>query len=422
MSSPFDFDRRLTAWLDEQAPAHEPGDLADVALTRTRRIRQLPGWATLERWIPMETRYKFGAVPKAALILTVLAVLLALFSAIAIGQQPSPRLPAPLGVAANGLIAYDSNGDIWVTSAGGTGRLQLTSGPDVDWGPIFSPDGQHIAFWNKADTDGQASLVVMDPDGGHRQALVGGLTLNYGGDAGIREPTWAHDSKRLAYPDRVVRGLSSVNRISIVSLGGGDARELARIADGPTWSPDDARIAYRGGGLDGSGGSSPVGVYLVGSSGGVPQAVLTTPSEYNPAGYIYPQWSLDGTRLAFSSGNPDIYVTTVEHPSWHEIDHGLASVVLPVWSPDGSRVAYDRQITNGFHVVVADPDGSNQIELIHPEVRDRLPTWSPDGTSLLGYLLDGSGMMLLDPSGVAQPITLAAPGEVGYSSWQRLAP
>ena len=99
MSSSFDFDRQITAWLDEQAPMHEPEDLAEVALARTRRTRQLPGWATLERWVPMETRYRFGAVPRTGLILVILATLLALFSAIAVGQQPSPKLPPPLGVA-----------------------------------------------------------------------------------------------------------------------------------------------------------------------------------------------------------------------------------------------------------------------------------------------------------------------------------
>ena len=89
---------------------------------RTRRMRQLPGWATLERWLPMETRYKFGAVPRTALILTILAVLLAVLSAIAVGQQPSPKLPPPLGVARNGLIAFDDGGDIWVVKPDGTGR------------------------------------------------------------------------------------------------------------------------------------------------------------------------------------------------------------------------------------------------------------------------------------------------------------
>ena len=59
-------------------------------------------------------------------------------------------------------------------------------------------------------------------DGRNAHALVEGLTLITGGNAGLREPSWSHDSKRLAYPDRLVKGLTSVDRISVVSLAGGD--------------------------------------------------------------------------------------------------------------------------------------------------------------------------------------------------------
>jgi hypothetical protein len=153
MSNPDRFDRLITTWLDELAPMREPDGLMQAVTGKIKRTRRLPGWAILERWLPMQTSAKFGAIPRTAIILVILAVLLAVLSAIALGQQPSPRLPSPLGPARNGLIAFDSNGDIWVSNPDGTGRRQLTSGPDIDLGPTFSPDGSSIAFWNKADSE-----------------------------------------------------------------------------------------------------------------------------------------------------------------------------------------------------------------------------------------------------------------------------
>ena len=191
MSSPFDFDRRLTAWLDEQAPMREPEGLADAVLARTRRTRQLPGWATLERWLPMETRYKFGAVPRTAIILVILAVLLAVLSAIAVGQQPSPKLPPPLGVARNGLIAFDDGGDIWVVNPDGTGRTALTSGRRVGrrTGVVRGrhPDRLLVA----AGLD-QHGTVRAQGHGRGRRAMSGrsskGLTLSPGARCAVLVP------------------------------------------------------------------------------------------------------------------------------------------------------------------------------------------------------------------------------------------
>jgi hypothetical protein len=44
----------------------------------------------------------------------------------------APSAPAPAGLAKPGLIAFDLAGDVLLTNADGTGRTQLTSGPDVD--------------------------------------------------------------------------------------------------------------------------------------------------------------------------------------------------------------------------------------------------------------------------------------------------
>ncbi|MCY7419057.1 MAG: hypothetical protein LH650_11275 [Chloroflexi bacterium] len=230
MSSSFDFDRRLTAWLDEQAPTYVPEDLAALALSRTRRTRQLPGWVTLERWIPMETRYKFGAVPKTALILTMLAVLLALFSAIAVGQQPSPKLPPPLGVARNGLIAFDDGGDIYVVNPDGSGRSALTSGPDLETSPEWSQDGTRIAYFSQQQADSTLALKVMSANGTDVRTLVEGVTLS---PVDIRV-SWSHDGRFIAYSDSAGQPGQEVNRIMVAPVAGGEPVEIVSPGEAPT--------------------------------------------------------------------------------------------------------------------------------------------------------------------------------------------
>ena len=113
MSNPDGFDRLITTWLDELAPMREPDGLLETVTGRIERSRRRPSWALLERWLPMQTRAKFGAIPRTAIILVTLGILAAVLTAVAIGAQPS-RLPPPFGVARNGSIAYSVDGDIYL--------------------------------------------------------------------------------------------------------------------------------------------------------------------------------------------------------------------------------------------------------------------------------------------------------------------
>ena len=82
------FDRTLTAWLDEQAPPREPDRLLEAVTAEVAHTRRLPGWVIPERWIPMQTRALFGAIPRTVVILALLALLVASAAVIAAGQAP----------------------------------------------------------------------------------------------------------------------------------------------------------------------------------------------------------------------------------------------------------------------------------------------------------------------------------------------
>jgi len=432
MNSSFDFDSRLSSWLDEQAVPRAPDALLAQVVERASHTRRRPAWATLERWISMETRARIGAVPKTALVLTILAALLALFSAIAVGQQPSPRLPAPMGVARNGLIAFDDGGDIFVVEPDGTDRKALTSGPAIDTAPEWSQDGTRIAYFSQQQADGPASIKVMDADGLHATTLVEGVTL----PEVSWHVSWSHDGRTLAYAERTIQGLSAVDRIMVVPVAGGDPVAVATPGQAPTWSPDDRMIAYQSGGLGTDAKVVPQGLSVV-ASDGTGQRVIDGAATMNPWAYAYPQWSPDGKRLAYHAGLPNnpsaIYVAAVDGTGIHAISDTTHNPSWPAWSPDGSRIGFiGWTVASGpYQIFVVDPDGSHPSEVNHPPLAcDCAFHWSPDGTMVIAWLdgpiVDGApaseSLMIADTTASRPVQTIGLTSLIGSDmSWQRLA-
>jgi Tol biopolymer transport system component len=106
-------------------------------------------------------------------VIVALALLLlaAAAAAVYVGSQPR-RLPALIEPAANGLIAYASGGDIYVGDAATGETKAVVAGPDVDSGPIFSPDGTRIAFMRGDPWTEEASVLVVRADGSDGRVIV----------------------------------------------------------------------------------------------------------------------------------------------------------------------------------------------------------------------------------------------------------
>src|SRR3989442_5810985 len=83
--------------------------------------------------------------------------------------------------------------DLWVAPADGSAPpRRLTSTKTPETGPVWSPDGAHLAFVTRREGDEAAQLYVMPMSGGEAQRIT-----NVPG--GVANPQWRPDGKAILF-------------------------------------------------------------------------------------------------------------------------------------------------------------------------------------------------------------------------------
>jgi Tol biopolymer transport system component len=335
--------------------------------------------------------------------------------------SPTVAVPSPLhdGGPTNGLIAYTSNGQIFVSAPDGTNRRALTAIDEYAAKPGWSPDGDQIAFLSfscavgqPCDTKGSpGSLVVMSADGPGRLVLEENLH-------NVLTLEWSPDGKWLAFDAEDQRATQAgfPSRVWVVAPDGSESR---RVADGqfPSWSPDGTTLAYVG----------ENGTHLVAADGTGDRLLL----QPGPAGSaIGGRWSPDGLQLAFvwhraccppANRASDPWLVDRSGNSAHRMSEVPDGGIFEGWSPDGRSIVYvdasQPDAAFAWPLVVAKSDGSG------PRVVARVSSvpvhWSPDGTRL--FLFEGQGdsptrLVIIDPTGATPEMEVAADD----ASWQSI--
>ncbi len=138
---------------------------------------------------------------------------------------------------------------IYLMDADGRNQRPLIDIEGAQRAPVFSPDGQKIAFESKAPTQETESepgstenndtleIYVIDIDGTNMKQL----THN---DVDDGHPTWAPNGKQIAFTGMV----DDIYHIFSVNAEGGTVQQLTFTGTGshyhPTFSPDGKRILY----------------------------------------------------------------------------------------------------------------------------------------------------------------------------------
>ena len=103
----------------------------------------------------------------------------------------------------------------------------------------------------------------------------------------------------------------------------------------------------------------------------------------SPVDDMEPDWSPDGTKIAFVSDRNDdadqIYVMDSDGKNQTRLTDGPRRKLNPDWSPDGQKIAFTAH--DGIpHIDVMDADGKNRATLVGQAMQ---PSWSPDGQKII---------------------------------------
>lgn len=371
--------------------------------------------------------------------LALIALLIATAVAAYVGSQA--RLPAPFGVARNGLVAYAADDDIFTADPVTGAAKPITSGPDTDLAPRFSLDGTHIVFERRGTANGPGHLHVARWDGSELVPIT-------------FEPLASIDSYAFAPNGREVL-VSAGLRLLIANVDGSGTRPLdvgELLASEPDYSaPDGEEIVFIGEAV----GSGATGIYVV-RPDGTGLRTIVEPSNLIP---IAPRWSPDGSRIAYSAYGADYqtggsllraYVVGADGRS-NRLLRGLQNENelenAASWSNDGTRLLIEgcyfeppdhtTDCVGTFSVIPVDGSGPvveidqetglSGAELAAASARreNTWHVWAPDDQMILTVPVDGQGLPVSTPL-LWDPLTgrsQAWAGTIaGNASWQRRAP
>lgn len=312
----------------------------------------------------------------------------------------------------NGKIAFVSErdspaGEIYTMNPDGSAVTRLTTNPQADRAPMWSPGGERIAYF---EGEGDATeLRVMDADGSGAHVALPNVVATPGNSYG--GSPWSPGGSFLV-ASRQNGGL--VGGLVVVRADGTSPAEIDATGIQPAWSPDGSLIAFQTAFQHGE-------VAVVRPDGTDRRTIFVggnaaSPVGWSPSGrYLLvvaedqtsiPQWRL--YRVDVQSGDPPALVP----------GHGR----FADWSPDSTRLAV--QLTpctrDGCpqELVTMDPDGTNSVHVASAQAPGP-PRWSPEGERII--FEDGGEIQSATPDGSSTANLTNDPARDFQPDWQRLA-
>lgn len=296
--------------------------------------------------------------------------------------------------ATNGRIAFGVRGDagfnIFSVMPNGVGTIALTSGPGYHLCPDYSADGSQMVYCSNL--SGAWELWTMKQNGTRQTQLT-----HFGGFAIF--PDFSPDGSKIAFSGWI--GDPQNDQIFVVDAATGTAiQQLTACPSGtpdcfsdfPAWSPDGTEIAFtHGDGFDADDNPVNEQVWVMNANGSNPHALT---SGADPKDQV-PDWSPDGSRIAFSSGqfgSEGIWTMNADGSNQRQLTGCSSTDPAPcaagddfgtAWSPDGSKIAFLRDLTSldipDRPVYVMNADGSNQTRITAAPAIHAVPAWQPRG-------------------------------------------
>jgi serine/threonine protein kinase len=186
------------------------------------------------------------------------------------GQKSSPVFsPEGNQLAFSWKGEKDDNEDIYVKLVGAGNPLRLTTSPQPEYCPAWSPDGRYIAFIRDAPSGGSAYYVIPSLGGAERRIADWSSQKRFLG----RCMDWSSDGRHLIAVETASQQDKHSN-VVLLSVEDGQKKTIVSPPDSyvasPTLSGDGRMVAYIAGT-----GYLAVDAYVVPASGGQPRRLTS---------------------------------------------------------------------------------------------------------------------------------------------------
>jgi Tol biopolymer transport system component len=297
-----------------------------------------------------------------------------------------------------GKFAFTSERDgypeIYVINVDGRGLIKLSNNITPKYNPAWSPDGSKIAFGsNDKDT---AGIYIMDADGSNPTKLIDTKEISVYDQAnpdlrfttGCCHPIWSPDGQKIAFQIVHYIGCCAWHSTNyVINADGSHFRELVDQPAGfsaPVWSPDSQKIAFDGSvwSPDGKkiafatdwGGNAEI--HVMNADGTNPVRLTHSGSPWDSA----PAWSPDGKKIAFLSyrdGNYEIYTVNTDGTNLVNLTKDPMDDGGQVWSPDSTKIAFVSTGDGNGGIFVLDIASATLTRLTNGNANDYSLAWSP---------------------------------------------
>ena len=304
----------------------------------------------------------------------------------------------------DGVVYYMSERDwasnVWAFDPGSGTERQITRHSDFDVKSLGAGDG--VVVYEQA-----GYLHEIDPATGTSRQLV----IDAVGDMTWARPRWESvPATQLRDPRLSPTGKRALfewrGEIFSVPAEEGSWRNLTRtpgVADRhPVWSPDGSQIAW----FNDKGGE--YGLVIADQHGANRRRVEID----EPSFFFAPEWSPDGTTLAFTDTHYRILLLDIESGEVEHVDtDGFAHpqrTMNPVWSPDSRWIAYAKRLDNQLRAVFVHDTESGETRQLTDGMSDAIaPVWDEGGKYV--YFLASTDFGLntgwLDMTSYDRPVT-----------------
>ena len=216
--------------------------------------------------------------------------------------------------------------ETFIINADGSGQRLLISTQHleerVDFAPVWSPNGNHIAFYSNR--PGRDDIFVIDVSGENL------TNLTQSPESHERVPSWSPDGTHILYS-------SWAEHFHTLRLADGHKTQLTQLEGDrrtPAWSPDGKQIAFDG---DVRGELDNADLYIMDIETGVEKRLTI-----HPEADLRPAWSPDGKYIVFESeredGKMDLYRITVDSREVIRLTHlHEANGLSPDWCCIGEK-------------------------------------------------------------------------------------